>query len=88
MKLFPTCFNTPQNKQLLILTAIWTLAMVMATFIAIGASADDTSPDGLATLILTVGMFAVRYMATQRGWKAAGKLPTPRARRASPRHFP
>ena len=42
--------------------------MVIATFIAIGTSADDTSPDGLVTLVLTIGMFAVRYMATQRGW--------------------
>ena len=69
MKLFPSCFAAPQSKYLLILTGIWTLGMVIATFIAIGASADDTSPDGLATLILTLGMFAVRYMATQQGWK-------------------
>jgi hypothetical protein len=82
MKLFPSCFSAPQSKQLLILTAIWTLAMVMATFIAIGASADDTSPDGLATLILTVGMFAVRYMATQRGWKY-GRGPTDTAGQTS-----
>jgi hypothetical protein len=68
MKLFPSCFTTVQSKRLLVLTGTWTLMMVIATFIAIAASADDASPDGFATLILTIGMFAVRYLATQQGW--------------------
>jgi len=88
MKLFSSCFTAPQSKHLLVLTGIWTLVMVIATFIAIGASADDASPDGLTIPILTVGMFAVRYMATQQGWKYGRLVSNTAGLPSFPKTFP
>jgi cation transporter-like permease len=88
MKLFSSCFTAPQSKHLLVLTGIRTLVMVIATFIAIGASADDASPDGLTIPILTVGMFAVRYMATQQGWKYGRLVSNTAGLPSFPKTFP